>query len=216
MGWGQKLQDVLPAGNKVDNRAVNGRSSRSFVEENRLREINQVIREGDVLVISFSHNDEKDDPARHTDPETTFPAFLRMYIETARRHGAEPILATPIPRRHYDAQGQLMLTHGPYPDAMRALAKAEGVKLVELEAAAMEMLQEMGPEGTKAIYNHLPAGTPNYPDGEADNSHLQENGAEVIARLFWDLLNGKKTAETHFHAAGDTRDLLAAEDEPVV
>ena len=191
MGWGQKLKSLLPEGISVENCAVNGRSSKSFVDENRLHFIDCCLRPGDTLVVSFSHNDEKSDPKRYTSPQETFPAYLQMYIDTARRHNAEPILATPIARRHFDGNGKLLATHGAYPDAMRALAQAQQVRLVDLERATMALFQKKGVDGTKDIFCHVAPGDRNYPDGCADNSHLQEQGAKQVAGLFVRLLQGE-------------------------
>ena len=205
MGWGQKLQDLLPD-SLVENRAVNGRSSKSFVDEGRLHAIDCCIRPGDTLVICFSHNDEKDDPLRHTTPEGTFPQYLQMYIDTARRHQAEPILATPIPRRNFSEEGRLLATHGAYPDAIRALAKAQQVRLVDLERAVSQLFNQEGPEKTKAIFCHVPAGSPNYPEGCADNSHLQEHGAAMVASVYYDLLHGKIKLHEEQPAASAAQD----------
>ncbi len=183
-GWGQMLQALTDEEVHIENCAVCGRSSKSFIDENRLHNIACCIRPGDKLIISFSHNDEKQDPARHTDAETTFLDYLNRYIELARNAGAEPVLATPIARRLFSEQGQLVPTHGKYPDAMRAFASRQGIRLVDLEKATRRLFMAEGPEGTKRIFCHLPPGHPNYPNGAEDNSHLQEDGATRIAQLF--------------------------------
>ncbi|MBR1585493.1 MAG: hypothetical protein IJ662_08145 [Clostridia bacterium] len=217
MGWGQTLPALLPEGAFVQNCAVNGRSSKSFVDENRLHFIDCCLRPGDRLVVSFSHNDEKPDPARHTDPEDTFPAYLSMYVDTARKHGAEPILATPIARRHFDPQGRLLATHGPYPEAIRRLAAEQGLCMVDLERATMALVQQAGAEGSKAYYCHVPGGHPHYPDGAADNSHLCERGAIRIAALFLAGLRGDSAngETTTFAAAQDNLDDLISREDSV-
>lgn len=217
MGWGQKLQARLNAAGInafVENCAVNGRSSKSFIAEKRLNFIELCLRKGDKLIVSFSHNDEKADPERNTNPRVTFPEYLSMYIDAARRQGAEPILATPIARRHFNEQGRLIPTHGPYPDAMRNLADYRGVRLIDLEKATMQMVQSAGEEHSKRIYCHVPAGSKHYPDGLSDNSHLQEEGASRIAGLFLSRLINPAFREAEFEnvEAGDCSDLIARED----
>ncbi|MBR6028193.1 MAG: hypothetical protein IKP40_03815 [Clostridia bacterium] len=215
-GWGQALPALLPENIFVQNCAVNGRSSKSFAAEKRLGFIELCLRPGDKLLVCFSHNDEKPDPLRHTDPGTTFPEYLGMYIDAARAHGAEPILLTPIARRHFDEAGHLLLTHGGYPDAIRQTALQRGVRLVELEQATMALFTQEGPEGTKAIFCHVPAGHPNYPEGAADNSHLQYPGAARVAALFLELLRGGHAPEARWTAeAGDLSELIAREDDVV-
>jgi len=218
MGWGQKLQSHLNAMGKqayVENCAVNGRSSKSFIAEKRLNFIELCLRKGDKLIISFSHNDEKPDPMRNTDPRITFPEYLSMYVDAARRQGAEPILVTPIARRMFNEAGRLLPTHGQYPDAMRNLASYRGVRLVDLEKATMGMVQSAGVENSKQIYCHVPAGSKNYPDGLNDNSHLQEEGASRIALLFLSrYASGREEAEEEIldGEMNDYSDLIARED----
>ena len=213
-GWGQKLQALLTEDVYVQNCAVNGRSSKSFVAEKRLNFIELCLRKGDKLIISFSHNDEKADPERATHPRMTFPEYLGMYIDAARRQGAEPILVTPIARRHFDGEGRLIPTHGAYPDAMRNLAVYRGVRLIDLEKATMQLCRLAGAEGTKQLFCHVPAGHPNYPDGLADNSHLQEDGATRIAGLFLTRMKNPGMPEEDFEnvVADDCTDLIARED----
>ena len=217
MGWGQKLQARLNAAGiraYVENCAVNGRSSKSFIAEKRLNFIELCLRRGDKLIVSFSHNDEKKDPERCTDAHITFPQYLGMYIDAARRQGAEPILATPIARRMFSEEGRLIPTHGAYPDAIRNLADYRGVRLVDMEKATMKMVQAAGVEGSTRIYCHAPAGSKNYPEGVADNSHLQEEGASRIAALFLNGLLNPSSEEGGFESAadGDFEDLIARED----
>ena len=217
MGWGQKLQSRFNAAQinaYVENCAVCGRSSKSFIAEKRLSFIELCLRKGDKLVISFSHNDEKQDSERSTDARVTFPEYLSMYIDAARRQGAEPILVTPIARRHFSEAGQLIPTHGAYPDAMRNLADYRGVRLIDLEKATMQMVQQAGVENSKRIYCHVPAGGKNYPDGLSDNSHLQEEGAGRIAELFLSRFASPDFQETDFEKveANDYVDLILRED----
>ncbi|MBQ6382586.1 MAG: hypothetical protein IJJ42_03160 [Clostridia bacterium] len=189
-GWGQALQSLLPAGVFVQNEAMNGRSSKSFIDERRLENIDACLRPGDKLIVSFSHNDEKADPLRHTSPEETFPAYLMRYIQTARNHGAEPVLATPICRRNFSPEGHLILTHGAYPQAIRDLAERENIRMVDLEKATAALLRREGPEGTTRFFCHVPAGSRNYPEGLKDNSHQQLAGAVRIAQFFLQGLRG--------------------------
>ena len=213
-GWGQKLQALLPEDVYVENCAVCGRSSKSFIAEKRLNFIELCLRPGDKMVISFGHNDEKPDPERSTVARITYPEYLGMYIDAARRQGAEPILATSIARRLFDGEGRLVPTHGDYPAAMRDLAEYRGVRLIDMEKATMQLVQAAGPEGSKDIFCHVPAGSVNYPDGLQDNSHLHEHGAARIAALFLERLRDPSIRDADFEAPaeGTDFDLIAKED----
>ncbi|MGW1213277.1 rhamnogalacturonan acetylesterase [Streptomyces sp. NPDC002499] len=175
-GWGMALPFFLRKNVAVANHAVNGRSSKSFVDEGRLDAILSVIRRGDLLLVQFAHNDEKsDDPTRYTEPWSTYQDYLRLYIEGARAKGARPVLATPVERRRFDAGGNALPTHGEYPAAMRALAVAERVPLLDIEALSLALWQALGVEATKSYFN--------WTDTEQDNTHFNPPGAIAVARL---------------------------------
>ncbi|MEU2064458.1 rhamnogalacturonan acetylesterase [Streptomyces sp. NPDC013455] len=175
-GWGMALPFFLRKGLAVANHAVNGRSSKSFVDEGRLDAVLAGVRRGDLLLVQFAHNDEKAaDPARYTEPWTTYQRYLRLYIEGARGRGARPVLATPVERRRFDADGGALPTHGDYPAAMRALAEAERVALLDTQALSLALWQRLGPETTKTYFNWT--GT------EQDNTHFNPPGAIAVARL---------------------------------
>ena len=186
-GWGQVLGEFLP-GVEIINHAFAGRSSKSFLAEGRLQPVEEHIRPGDLLLIQFTHNDRNPRPERHTDPDTNFPAYVSVYVETARSHGATPVLMTPIPVRQFE-DGRLVDTHGAYPDAIRRLAKEKDVALLEVTEKAMRELQEMGEEVSRPLYLHVEAGVyPAYPDGSADDVHTQLAGARYYARITEELL----------------------------
>ncbi|GGS99638.1 hypothetical protein GCM10010206_72860 [Streptomyces cinerochromogenes] len=175
-GWGMALPFFLGKGMKVADHAVNGRSSKSFVDEGRLDAILAGIRPGDVLLIQFGHNDEKaGDPTRSTEPWSTYQRYLRLYVEGARARGARPVLATPVERRRFDAEGNALPTHGDYPAAMRALAGEEGVALLDTEALSLALWQRLGAEETKTYFNWTAT--------EQDNTHFNPPGAIAVARL---------------------------------
>ena len=175
-GWGMALPFFLHAPLKVSNHAVNGRSSKSFVDEGRLDAILAAIRPGDLLLIQFGHNDAKsDDPTRYTEPWTTYQDTLRLYIAGARARGARPVLATSVERRRFDANGTARPSHGEYPAAMRVLAQAEGVALLDIQALSIALWQELGVEETKKYFN--------WTETEQDNTHFNPPGAIAVARL---------------------------------
>ncbi|MFH8486925.1 rhamnogalacturonan acetylesterase [Streptomyces longisporoflavus] len=176
-GWGMALPFFLDGRRlPVANHAMNGRSSKSFVDEGRLAVILESIMPGDRLLVQFAHNDEKSaDPARYTEPWSTYQEYLRRYVEGARSRGARPVFATAVERRKFDAAGTALPTHGDYPAAMRALADAEDVPLLDLQALSLALWQRLGAEKTKAYFNWTAT--------EQDNTHFNPPGAIAVARL---------------------------------
>ncbi len=186
-GWGQVLGEFLP-GVRVDNRAVGGRSTKSFLAEGRLQAIEQVIQPGDLLLIQFTHNDTSDLVWRHTDPHTSFADYLSIYVDTARIHGAIPVLMTPIPRRYW-RNGALLESHGEYPAAIRRLAMMKNVPLIEIYNQATAHIRALGDEASAKLYMHVEPGVfPDYPDGQTDDTHTRRPGAETYARMTADAL----------------------------
>lgn len=190
LGWGARLPACLDPDIAVSNEAMNGRSTMSFIKQGRLDSLLERIGDGDILLIQFGHNDAKaDDPERYTSPDGTYTEYLKQYVAGARTRGATPILVTPLARRYFDDEGRLEDTHREYRRAMIALAERDNVPLLDLTALSAALLRRMGPEASKALFCCLPAGEyPAYPDGLADNTHLNETGADAIARIVADAL----------------------------
>lgn len=185
-GIGQVFSLYLKEGYTVSNHAKNGRSTKSFMDEGRLAEIDKHISEGDFLFIQFGHNDEKsEDPTRYTVPGGTFNENLRIYIDTARRHGAYPVLITPLERRCFGGAAQLGEgAHGPYVEAIRQVAREENVPLVDLYVKSRRLMNEAGAVVTVDWFMNLaPHVWPKYPEGQVDNTHLKYYGAVTFAGL---------------------------------
>jgi lysophospholipase L1-like esterase len=185
-GWGMALNGLLKDNVILQNHAVNGRSSKSFMHEGRWDTIYNKISEGDFVIIQFGHNDEKMmDSTRYTDPQTTFKAYLRKYITDTREKGGNPVLCTSIVRRHFGNGGKLVDTHGVYPAAMRELAVEMKVPLVDLQKLTEEKVNHLGIEDSKKYFMILKAGEyPNFPEGKSDSTHLTVEGARMVAELF--------------------------------
>lgn len=115
-GWGHVLGGFFTEDIIVDNHAVNGRSSKSFIDEGRWDKVLSRIKPGDYVVIQFGHNDEKPNPDRHTDPGTTFDANLSRFVNEARERGANPILMNAIVRRNFIAPKDPTVSEDARPD----------------------------------------------------------------------------------------------------
>ena len=184
-GWGQGLNGLFKDPAMIQNHAVNGRSTKSFINEGRWPRLVAALQPGDFVLIQFGHNDEKvENPAVGTNPATEFRDNLRRFIKEVRAKQASPILATPVARRKFDATGKLMPTHGVYPDAIRAVAAEEKVPLLDLERATSAWLQEAGDEPSKKFFMWIaPGAHPLVPGGRKDDTHFVEAGALHVAEL---------------------------------
>ena len=182
-GWGWALPAFVRKGVCVRNHALSGRSSRSFREEGLFAPVEASMAEGDLLLIQFGHNDEKDDE-RHTDPDSTFRAFLWAYCQAALERKAQPVLITPVCRRFFTGDHSVLYTHGEYPAAVRALAVEKGIPLCDLKRDSRELFLRLGEEKTAELFVRLgPGEHPDFPDGHDDRTHFNALGAETMAGL---------------------------------
>lgn len=184
-GWGQLLPQYFRDPTVVINYAVNGRSTKSFIDEGRWEHVRAALRPGDWVIIQFGHNDEKkENPAVYADAATSYRENLRRFVNETRAAQAHPVLATPIARRRFEDTGKLVDTHGAYPDAMRAVAKELDVPLLDLTPATSELLRAYGPERSKQLFLWIAPGEyEELPKGRQDDTHLSAVGADRVAEL---------------------------------
>jgi PelA/Pel-15E family pectate lyase len=183
LGWGRGFKARLVDAATCDNRARNGRSSRSFIAEGLWKAALEAP--ADYVLIQFGHNDQPGKgPERETDPKTTYREFIGRYVDEARAARMAPILVTPVTRRLFDANGRIASDLGPYVDAMTAVAAEKKVPLVDLHAKSIELFDRLGPQASSGL-------NPLTEQNTYDRTHLSENGsmafggivAEELARL---------------------------------
>lgn len=184
-GWMQVLPDFLTDSVTVKNHAVNGRSSRSFIDEKRWDSVVRKLQKGDYVFIQFGHNDQKEnDPKRYTNPHTAYRQNLMRFVKEARAKEAFPVLFTSIVRRNFNANGTLVDTHGAYPQEMRLVAQQLEVPIIDLQYLTEKLEESYGVERSKKLHLHYAAQEiPYYPEGKTDDTHLSVLGAMEVAKL---------------------------------
>lgn len=183
MGWGMPFVNFWDSTVIVDNRAMNGRSTRTFMEEKRWDPVVSEMQEGDYVFIQFGHNDEVPTKKSYV-PEIDFKANLVKYITDTRSKKATPVLITPVARRKFDSTGNIQETHAVYAQLVRDVAKENSVALIDLSEKSKALFQQFGPAASKYLLNYLTPGEhPNYPEGKQDDTHFNELGARKIAEL---------------------------------
>jgi len=192
-GWGEKLQAFFdPLKVRVENRAKNGRSTRSFIEEKSWAAIVDKLKKGDYVFIQFGHNDQKENTERYASP-ADYGKNLVTFVNEVRAKKALPVLFTPVVRRRFDEQGAFFDTHGKYPDAVRSVAAELKVPLIDMHRKSEKLLREFGAEGSRKLFLQLkPDEHPNYPKGIEDNTHFNDYGAEQMASLAVDGIRETK------------------------
>lgn len=192
-GWGTMLRCALAPNVTVENRAIGGRSTNSFIREGRLDTIAADLRRGDTLLIQFGHNDQSiDKPERYTTLDQ-YRANLLRFLEVATKAGAQAVILTPVARRDFK-DGIEQPTYPAYAEAARAVARETHTPLIDLGRVSEAMVQALGEEAAKAYYLHYEgtAGAPGYPTGVHDNTHFSEIGARHVADLVATGLVGLK------------------------
>jgi lysophospholipase L1-like esterase len=187
-GWGEALQPCFDSTVvRIANRAMNGRSTRSFVAEGRWKAIVDSLQAGDYVFIQFGHNDEKVGTTNYSSPDD-YRRNLVRFVDDVRARGGHPVLFTPVVRRRFDG-ANLVDTHGAYPDAAGAAAREAQVPLVDMTRASAALVEPMGPDSSRALWLHLePGANPNYPAGVHDDTHFNPLGAQRMAGLAIDAL----------------------------
>jgi lysophospholipase L1-like esterase len=184
-GWGERFQQYFNASKVViENHAQNGRSTKTFISENRWQAIVDKLKKGDYVFIQFGHNDQsKEKGERYTPPED-FKRNLARMVANVRAKKANPILLTPVMRRRFDKDGKFYDAHGEYPDLTRSVAKDLKVPLIDMHRSSEKLIVKYGVEDSRRLFLQLKAGeNPNYPNGIEDNTHFSPLGAEEMAKL---------------------------------
>lgn len=185
-GWGQALPAHLTGNIVVDNHAVNGRSTKSFIDEGRWDAVLNKIHPGDYVLIQFGHNDEKADEKRHTDPYTTFKANLQRFVREAKAKGGKPVLYNSIVRRNF-VNDVLVDTHGEYIKVPALVAQEEGVPYVDANRITNDYVEALGTNQSRRLFMNIEPGIYEFsPDGKTDNTHLNIYGANVISKFLLD------------------------------
>lgn len=183
-GWGQVLGYFFDASRvKINNVAIGGRSSKKFINDGRLKDLEPSIQKGDYVFVQFGHNDRDYNKEDRYTPIEDFPKYMQQYIDAAVKHGATPVLVSPMNMNgsrnifstganNYDARGE-----------MEKLAKSNKIPFVDLNMKSYDTYNKtygsLGNYVTTFLYLKFDGGLyPNYPNGSTDgNTHFQEMGS---------------------------------------
>lgn len=188
-GWGQMLKNYFDTDRvTVRNWAKSGTSSKSYKNDGHWAKAKSNIKEGDYVLIQFGINDGSEDrPERYTKLRE-FADSLKSYVREVRSLGAIPVLASPIAKRSY-----IKGTYIPAPNRvartyqMQIVALQKDVPYIDAHSHTADWIKSLGEEKSKSIFCHY--GPNNYRserfrNGRKDNTHLNEAGAEYVAKFF--------------------------------
>ena len=234
-GWCTYLGAFFdPAFVTVNNRGKSGASTRTFYEGAAYwASVKSQMQTGDYVLIQFAHNDENNNgldvleynayltehgqptltDLRGTCPNTTYKAFLRLYVDETRALGCNPVLVAPICRKYFNGNtirrngqhdlgdkfsklenGTLLENQSvaasdhsmDYVFAMREVATEKNVPFIDLTTATRDLYLQYGEQQcTELLFC------------QGDNTHTATLGANLIARLGAQLLQNAGILAEH-------------------
>jgi lysophospholipase L1-like esterase len=177
--WGQMLPRFFRPGVVIANHAESGETIKSFEGEQRFAKVWSLIQPGDYLFMQFGHNDMKPNAVSLED----YKRLMVEAIEKTREKGATPVLVTSMNRRTFDVDGKITNSLAGYPDAVREVAAAQHVALIDLNAMSKTLFEALGPAGSMKAFMHYPANSfPNQTEAISDDTHFNKYGAYEMAR----------------------------------
>ncbi len=201
MGWGDPLvSEFDPAKITVINRAIGGRSSRTFLTQGRWDAVMAHLKPGDFVLMQFGHNDNgklndercraslpgigenAESIVRVTDqqPETvqSFGWYLRKLITEAKSKGATPIVVSLIPRNLWK-DGKIGRSDDSFGGWAKQVAAQEHAAFIDFNNRLADRYEQMGPEKTAALF----AGTDHTHTGPVGAAYNAAAMAEAIREL---------------------------------
>ncbi len=193
VGWGQALPYFLSDDIEILNRAVNGRSTKSFIDEGKWDALMKEVTPGDLVLISFGHNDSRDDaPERFAPPFGSYRDNLVRFADDVHQAGAKPIILSSAARRLWEGPA-MVETHGPYAVAAQQAARQAAASFIDLANLTLAYFEQQGNAGTKQDFlwgERLNIRT-NQMEYVEDNTHFTFLGACGVARIIaLELSNG--------------------------
>lgn len=207
-GWGDEIAVFFnPAKIRVINRAIGGRSSRTFLTEGRWDAILKELKPGDFVIMQFGHNDaspiNEDPPVtaatrargvirNNSDesvdivniltgkPETvrSYGWYLRHFATTSIQHGATPVICSPIPRKSWNPQGRVNRTTDAWSLWASQAASQAGAKFIDLNEIIARAYERIGREQVEPMF--ADRGTHTSKAGAAFNAQAVVSGLRAL------------------------------------
>ena len=176
-GWGGELAAFVDG--PVRNLAFGGATTESFLQSGSWDGLVEGVRPGDVVVIQFGHNDQKEPGLLAS--RGGYSERLRRMVTDARTRGAVAVLCTSAERRWFDGD-HVTPTHGDYPNAVRDLAHELDAPLIDLTVFTTWLYEDLGDAASRSLLSHYaPGESEGWPEGLVDDTHFRVEGARRIA-----------------------------------
>jgi lysophospholipase L1-like esterase len=183
--WGQMLPRFFKPGLAVANHAESGESLKSSLGARRLDKVLSLLKPGDYLFIQYGHNDQKE-RGEGAGAFTTYKADLKKFVTETRKRGGTPVLVTSMHRRTFDTQAKITNSLGNYPAAVRQVAQAEQVALIDLHALSQALYEALGPDRSGVLFK------------EGDGTHHSNYGSYELAKCIVAGIKANRLGLTKF------------------
>jgi rhamnogalacturonan acetylesterase len=192
-GWGDFIAGYFDTTKlSVQNDAIGGRSSRTFITEGRWDKVVATLKKGDYVIMQFGHNDSGplDDTARargtikgigteskeiynpimkKQEVVHSYGYYMRKYIRDTKARGAIPVVCSPIPRNDWK-DGKVARSNDSYAGWAQQVAKEEGAYFINLNELVATKYEAMGADAVKPFF-------------PGDHTHTDINGAKLNAQI---------------------------------
>ncbi|WP_240347961.1 rhamnogalacturonan acetylesterase [Longitalea arenae] len=192
-GWGSFMADRFDTSRiSVQNHAIGGRSSRTFITEGRWDRILEQLKPGDFVIMQFGHNDASplDDTARArgtikgigddsvaiynpirkmNEVVHTYGWYMRRYIYDTKAKGAVPIVCSPVPRNNFK-NGKTERARDTYGKWAAEVAKAGKAFFIPLNDLIADQYDKLGADSVKHFF-------------PVDHTHPNKQGSTLNADL---------------------------------
>ena len=192
-GWGDFIAPYFDTTKiRIENDALGGRSSRTFITEGRWEKVLSKLKKGDYVIMQFGHNDSGplDDTARargtikgigeeskevynpimkKQEVVYTYGHYMRQYIRDAKAKGAIAIVCSPIPRNDWK-DGKVTRSAESYAGWAKQVAEQEGAYFIDLNNLVATKYETLGADAVKPFF-------------PGDHTHTNIDGAKLNAQI---------------------------------
>ena len=204
-GWGSILGDYFDLDKiSVNNQAMAGRSTRTFIKENRWHRVDSMLKKGDYVLMQFGHNEGSkpdtnkagyrgvlkgtgEDTVGLTWPNGTketvysYGHYLRKFIRETKAKGATPIVLSMIPRNEF-REGKVLRADKDYGKWAKEIAEQEKVQFINLNGITADKYDAWGADSVKKFF-------------PADHTHPNKMGATVNAQSVVEGIKANKSIQ---------------------
>jgi lysophospholipase L1-like esterase len=206
-GWGHFFSDSFDSTKvSVENHALGGRSSRTYISEGLWAKVLEGVQPGDYVLIQFGHNDAgpfNTGRARASlpgngDADTTvvmeatgkketihsFGWYMRKYARDTKAKGATPILLSHIPRNMFTTRDSVAMIRNTnnFGKWTREAAAMENVPYLDANKIIADKLDKLGKDAIQLLYH-------------GDHTHTSKAGAILNARTIAEGIRDLKNCD---------------------